>query len=175
MNRSQGTPQSSTTTQSIVANWSDPEAWARAAGEMSGVEFLTEIAEGRMPQPPVSSMLDFRLTRVAPGEAVFEFRPSARHYNMIGSVHGGVASTLLDSALSCAVHSTLAKGTLYTTLELKTNFVRRIDTSTGVMRCEGKVIHAGRRVATAEARLVDAEGRLYAHATGTCAIFPAGE
>jgi uncharacterized protein (TIGR00369 family) len=165
----------STTTQSLQANWSDPAAWVRAAHEMSGLEFLTAIAEGRMPQPPISSVLDFRLASVSHGQAVFEFRPSARYYNPIGSVHGGVACTLLDSALSCAVHSTLARGTGYTTLELKVNLVRAIDAATGIMRCEGKIIHAGRRVATAEARLVDAEGKLYAHAVGTCAILAAGE
>jgi len=162
----------STTTQSITANWSDPEAWARAARERSGLEFLTEMAEGRMPQAPISGMLDFRLASVGKGEAVFELRPSARHYNVIGTLHGGVASTLLDSALSCAVHSTLDRGTLYTTVEVKVNFIRPIDVGTGVMRCEGKVIHVGRRIATAEARLVDAEGALYAHAVGTCAILP---
>jgi uncharacterized protein (TIGR00369 family) len=161
----------STTTQSLQANWSDPAEWVRAARELSGIEFLSAIAEGRMPQAPISGVLDFRLASVARGEAVFEFRPSARFYNPIGTIHGGVACTLLDSALSCAVHSTLERGVGYTTLEVKVNFVRPVDAMTGVMRCEGKVIHAGRRVATAEARLVDAEGKLYAHAVGTCAVF----
>jgi uncharacterized protein (TIGR00369 family) len=166
----QPTSHHSTTTQSLQANWSDPAAWARAAREMSGLDFLTAIAEGRMPQAPISGVLDFRLASVSRGEAVFEFRPSARYYNPIGSVHGGVACTLLDSALSCAVHSTLERGVGYTTLEVKVNFVRAVDAGTGVMRCEGRVIHAGRQVATAEARLVDAEGRLYAHAIGTCVL-----
>jgi uncharacterized protein (TIGR00369 family) len=158
------------TTQSLQANWSDPAAWVRAARELSGLEFLSAIAEGRMPQAPISGTLDFRLVSVARGEAVFEFRPSARYYNPIGSVHGGVACTLLDSALSCAVHSTLERGVGYTTAEVKVNFVRAIDAKSGVLRASGKVIHAGGRVATAEARLTDAEGRLYAHAVGTCLI-----
>jgi uncharacterized protein (TIGR00369 family) len=180
MNSAKGTPHGdtkkgstatlSTTTQSISANWSDPEAWVRAAREMSGLEFLTEIAAGRIPPAPISGVLDFRLASVSHGEAVFEFRPSARFYNPIGTVHGGVAATLLDSALSCAVHSTLARGIGYTTAEVKVNFVRPIDAQTGVLRCEGKIIHVGRRVATAEARLLDAEGKLYAHAVGTCIV-----
>ena len=114
--------------------------------------------------------MGFALTEVETGRAVFECEPSESHYNPIGSVHGGVISTLLDSALSCAVHSTLPAGTGYTTAELKVNFVRPVVAATGRLRAEGRVIHAGGRLATAEARLTDAAGKLYAHAVGTCLV-----
>jgi uncharacterized protein (TIGR00369 family) len=117
--------------------------------------------------------MGFTLTDVQAGRAVFECEPSEAHYNPIGSVHGGVISTLLDSALSCAVHSTLPAGTGYTTAELKVNFVRPVTTGCGRLRAEGRVIHAGSRLATAEARLTDPAGKLYAHAVGTCLVFPA--
>ena len=105
------------------------------------------------------------------GRAVFEGLPEFRLYNPIGSVHGGFAATLLDSALGCAIFSTLAKGEAWTTLELKLNFVRAMNKDTGPVRAEGRIIHRGRTIATAEGRLVDAEGRVYAHATTTCMIF----
>jgi len=111
------------------------------------------------------------LTEVEPGQAVFECEPSESQYNPIGSVHGGVISTLLDAALSCAVHATLAAGTAYTTAELKVNFVRPVVVGTGRLRAEGRVIHGGSRLATTDARLTDLAGKLYAHAVGTCLIF----
>jgi uncharacterized protein (TIGR00369 family) len=106
-----------------------------------------------------------------PGRAVFEMEPGPQHYNPIGSVHGGIALTLLDSAMGCAVHTTLEQGDRYTTLEVKTNFVRPITSDTGVIRCEGIVLHRGARVATAEGRVTDSVGRLLAHGTTTCLIF----
>ena len=115
--------------------------------------------------------MGFTLTEVEPGRAVFECEPSESQYNPIGSVHGGVISTLLDAALSCAVHSTLPAGTAYTTAELKVNFVRPVVVETGRLRAEGRVIHGGSRLATADARLTDLAGKLYAHAVGTCLIF----
>jgi uncharacterized protein (TIGR00369 family) len=117
--------------------------------------------------------MGFTLTAVEAGRAVFECEPSEAHYNPIGSVHGGVISTLLDSALSCAVHTTLPAGSGYTTAELKVNFVRPIVIGTGRLRAEGRVIHTGSRLGTAEARLTDSAGKLYAHAVGTCLVFPA--
>jgi uncharacterized protein (TIGR00369 family) len=107
------------------------------------------------------------------GRAVFEGEPEAQHYNPIGSVHGGYAATLLDSALGCAIFSTLHKGDSWTTLELKLNFVRSLTKDTGRVRAEGRIIHRGRTVATSEGDLKDASGKLYAHATTTCMIFPA--
>jgi uncharacterized protein (TIGR00369 family) len=138
-----------------------------------GVSFLQGMIAGRHPAPPITRTMGFALTEVENGRAVFESTASFDYYNPIGVVHGGWSSTLLDSALGCAVHSTLKKGEAYTTLEIKVNMVRAIMAETGAMRSEAKVIHRGRSVATAEAHLRDAAGTLYAHATTTCIIFPA--
>jgi uncharacterized protein (TIGR00369 family) len=141
-----------------------------AAGRLAGLPFLEAIRDGRLPAPPIMRLLGYTLTEVEAGRAVFECEPAESHYNPIGSVHGGVISTLLDSALSCAVHTTLAAGAGYTTAELKVNFVRPVMAGTGRLRSEGRVIHVGSRLATAEARLTDASGKLYAHAVGTCLV-----
>lgn len=156
-----------------TVRWDDPAGSMEAAGRLAGLPFLEAIRDGRLPDPPVSRLLGFALTEVGAGRAVFECEPSESHYNPIGSVHGGVISTLLDSALSCAVHTTLPAGSGYTTAELKVNFVRPVVTGTGRLRSEGRVIHVGSRLATAEARLTDASGKLYAHAVGTCLVFAA--
>ena len=118
-------------------------------------------------------MLGFHLTEAEQGRAVFEGVPEFRHYNPIGTVHGGFAATLLDSALGCAIFSTLAKGEAWTTLELKFNLVRPLTKETGPVRAEGRIVHRGRTVATSEGGLKDRAGKLYAHATTTCMIFPA--
>jgi len=138
---------------------------------LTGLEFLQAMAAGELPGPPITRTLAFRLVEVERGRAVFEGVPSLEHYNPLGTVHGGYSATLLDSCMGCAVHSTLPKGTGYTTLEFKVNLVRAITKDTGAVRAEGKVLHAGRRAATAEGRLTDAGGRLLAHATTTCMIF----
>ena len=155
-----------------AVRWDDQAASVEAAGRLPGREFLEAIRDGRLPPAPVSQLVGFTLTEVDAGRAVFECEPSEAQYNPIGSVHGGVISTLLDSALSCAVHTTLPAGTGYTTAELKVNFVRPIVVATGRLRAEGRVIHVGSRLATAEARLTDAAGKLLAHAVGTCLILP---
>jgi uncharacterized protein (TIGR00369 family) len=157
----------------LTIRWDDPGGSAEAAARLAGLPFLEAIRDGRLPAPPVSRLLGFSLTAVESGRAVFECEPSEAHYNPIGSVHGGVISTLLDSALSCAVHTTLPAGAGYTTAELKVNFVRPVVTGTGRLRSEGRIIHAGSRLATAEARLTDTSGKLYAHAVGTCLLFAA--
>ena len=154
-----------------TVRWDDPAPSAEAAGRLTGLAFLEAIRDGRLPAAPVSQLVGFTLTEVEPGRVVFECEPSESQYNPIGGVHGGVISTLLDSALSCAVHTTLPAGTAYTTAELKINFVRPIVVRTGRLRAEGRVIHAGSRLATADARLTDLAGKLYAHAVGTCLIF----
>jgi uncharacterized protein (TIGR00369 family) len=125
------------------------------------------MIEGELPQAPISRTLDFRLVEVEHGRAVFECEPAEFHYNPIGTAHAGLASTLLDSAMGCALMTTLEAGVGWTTLELKANFTRPMTAETGVVRCTGTVVHAGRRVATTEARLVDSEDRLLAHATST--------
>lgn len=137
---------------------------------MSGLEFLCAIRDGRLPGPPIARLLAFSMAEVEHGRVVFEGRPNADHYNPIGSVHGGYAATLLDSCMACAVQSTLPQGNGYTTLEIKVNMVRAITAATGVVRAEGIVLSAGRRIGTAEGRLVDGAGKLLAHGTTTCLI-----
>jgi uncharacterized protein (TIGR00369 family) len=139
----------------------------------TGLQFLTDIVEGKLPQPPICATLGFRLAKVSDGVARFDGMPEFRHYNPIGTVHGGFAATLLDSALGCAIFTTLAKGEAWTTLELKLNFVRPISKDTGTVEAEGRIIHRGRTVATAEGSVKDRAGKLYAHASTTCMIFPA--
>jgi uncharacterized protein (TIGR00369 family) len=137
----------------------------------TGLETLEAIFAGELPRPPIGDTLDFVPVQMGTGTAVFQGRPQLRHYNPLGSVHGGWFATLLDSALGCAVHSTLPAGKAYTTLELKVNIVRALTDAVPLVRAEGRVIHLGRQVATAEARLLGPDGKLYAHATTTCLIF----
>ena len=137
-----------------------------------GLEFLQGMIDGRRPRAPICDVLGFCLIEVGPGRALFQGTPKAEYYNPLGSVHGGWSATLLDSCMGCAVHSTLAAGQGYTTVEFKLNLVRPILADTGPLRAEGKVVNGGRTIATAEGRLVDASGKLYAHGTETCLIFP---
>jgi uncharacterized protein (TIGR00369 family) len=138
-----------------------------------GLGFAKAIADGTLPQPPICELLNFHLIEAEHGRAVFEGVPEFRHYNPIGTVHGGFAATLLDSALGVAIFSTLAKGDAWTTLELKVNYVRALTKDSGPVRAEGRIVHPGRTVATAEGDIKDRAGKLYAHATTTCLIFPA--
>ena len=149
----------------------DPRVIAAQGLQLSGMEYIEAIFSGELPAPPISTLMGFRGVSAEPGRAVFEMEPGPQHYNPIGSVHGGVALTLLDSAMGCAVHTLLEAGVGYTTLEVKTNFVRPITADTGPIRCEGIVIHQGARIATAEGKLTDAAGKLLAHGTTTCLIF----
>lgn len=150
--------------------WQNPHLLAAAGHGLSGLEYLHKIVAGELPPPPIGLLMDFRIIEVAEGRAVFGVTPSEFHYNPIGVVHGGVAATLLDSALGCAVHSTLAAGSAYTTLEIKVNYIRPMTVATGPVRCEARVIHQGSRTATAEGRIEDEQGKLYAHGTTTCII-----
>jgi uncharacterized protein (TIGR00369 family) len=154
-----------------TVSWEDPRALVEAGRGLSGLEYLQKIVAGELPRPPISALMDFGLAELSEGHAVFTVEPAEYHYNPIGVVHGGLAATLLDSAMGCAVHSTLPAGVGYTTLEIKVNYVRPMTVETGVVRCEAKVIHVGGRTATAEGRVLDASGKLYAHATTTCLIF----
>ena len=137
-----------------------------------GLGFLRAIVAGELPMPPIANTLGFTLVEVENGRAVFAGIPEMRHYNPIGVVHGGFTCTLLDSALGCAVHSTLAKGEAYTTLEIKVNLVRAITLETGKVTADARIVYRGRTLGTAEAYLKDAAGKLYAHATTTCMVFP---
>ncbi len=151
--------------------WDDPAITAEAARDLDGASFLQAILDGSLPAPPIAHTLDFRLSSVQPGLVFFEFAPSEIHYNPIGSVHGGMMATLCDSACGCAVQSMLPAGSYYTSLDLTVKFLRPVTSSTGPMACEGTVIYLGGRSALAEARLTDAAGKLYAHATSSCMIF----
>ena len=154
--------------------WEDPAVSAATARERDGISFLREIVAGKIPPPPIAATLGFGLVSVEPGRAVFDIVPAEYHYNPIGSVHGGVYATLCDSACGCAVHSMLPAGAYYTSMDLSTRFIRPVTTGSGRLLCEGTVTHLGSRTALAEARLTDADGRLYAHATSSCLIFRAG-
>jgi uncharacterized protein (TIGR00369 family) len=138
--------------------------------ELAGIDYVRAIFAGELPPPPIADLIGFRGVEAEPGRAVFEIVPGEQHYNPIGSVHGGVALTLLDSAMGCAIHTLLEAGVGYTTLEVKANFVRPILAETGLVRCEGTVVHAGSRVATAEGRVTDPAGKLLAHGTTTCLV-----
>ena len=150
--------------------WQDPAISAAAARELDGMAFLSQLAAGTIPPPPIAVTLGFQLVSVEPGRAVFTLTPADYHYNPIGSVHGGVYATLCDSACGCAVHSLLPAGAYYTSLDLATRFIRPVTTATGPLRCEGTVQHLGARTALAEARLTGEDGKLYAHATSNCLI-----
>ena len=151
-------------------SWEDPLAAAAAGRQLSGLEYLRALTEGRLPPPPIAATLDLRLLEVEEGRVVFGAEPSELHYNPIGVVHASLAMTLVDSAIGCAVHTLLPAGVGYTSLETKVNFVRPLTRETGPVRCEGSVVHAGTRVATGEARILDASGKLYAHGTSTCLV-----
>ena len=151
--------------------WEDPHALAGSAAGLSGLEYLQKIVCGELPAPPIGLLMDFRIAEITEGRAVFLVTPAEFHYNPIGVVHGGVAATLLDSAMGCAVHSTLPAGASYTTLEIKVNYIKAMSVETGEVRCEAKTIYVGRRTATAEGKIVDSKGKLYAHGTTTCMIF----
>src|SRR5438093_10499783 len=155
-------------------SWEDPFLVMQAAPGRTGLELLKDVFEGKLPPPPITQTLGFIGVSVEEGKAIFEGEPDESVYNPIGVVHGGYAMTLLDSAMGCAVHSTLAAGERYTTLEVKANFVRPITLDTGRVRCEGIVIHRGGTIATAEGKLVAlSTGKLLAHGTTTCLIVPA--
>lgn len=161
------------TDRSRTYTWEDPGSLVERAAGLSGLELMQLMVAGTLPQAPIADTLGFRLVEVERGHAVFECEPAEFHYNPIGTVHGGLASTLLDSATGCALATTLEPGQGWTTLELKANFTRPLTAETGLMRCIGSVVHPGRTVATTEARLVDRDGRLYAHGTSTILVLGA--
>lgn len=138
-----------------------------------GAAFLRGMMEGRHPGPPFAAAMDFDLVEVEEGRVVFTGSPSARFFNPLGTIHGGWTATILDSAMACAAHSTLSRGEGYTTLEMKLNYVRPVMPESGIVRCEGRLIHRGGTVITTEGKLVDERGRLLAHGTETCLVFAA--
>ena len=151
--------------------WDDPAISAAAAREQDGTAFLQAILDGTLPAPPIARTLDFAPVSVEPGTVVFEFTPAEFHYNPIGSVHGGMISTLCDSACGCAVQSLLPAGTYYTSLDLSVKFLRPVSAGAGPLTCTGTVTYLGGRSALAEARLTGGDGKLYAFAASSCMIF----
>ena len=159
---------------SRTTSWADPLATAAAGRKLDGLGFLRAVMKGDIPPPPIASTIGMSLVDVGEGLAVFTMDSGEHQYNPIGMVHGGVVSTLLDSAMGCAVQSLLPQGKAFTTLELKVNFVRPVGLASGTLRCEGRVLHNGSRVATAEGKVLDSAGKLCAHATTTCMIMDVG-
>jgi len=162
------------TSRSRTLVWQDPMPTAAAGATMSGLEYMEAILAGELPPPPIAVTMRMGPSEVEEGRAVFSGEPGEEHYNPIGVVHGGYAATLLDTALGCAVHTTLPAGVGYTSLGLEAKYVRPITRDTGRVLCEAKVLYRGRRQATSEANLTAAEsGKLLAHGVATSMIFEA--
>jgi uncharacterized protein (TIGR00369 family) len=152
-------------------SWEDPAATAAAAAGLSGLQTMRAIVDGTLAPPPIARMLDFEIIEVEHGRAVFAMQPAEWMYNPIGMVHGGIAATLLDSCMGCAVHTTLEPGVAYTTTDLQVRFIRAMSDTTGRVLAEGRVVHRGRRTATAEGRVfVESDETLIAHASTGCVI-----
>jgi uncharacterized protein (TIGR00369 family) len=159
-------------TRSRTLEWSDPVGSAAAGAEMSGLDYMRALLAGELSRPPISVVMNMELAELDEGRVVFAGEPGEEHYNPIGMVHGGYAATILDSALGCAVHTTLPAGVGYTSLGLEVKYLRPISRDTGRILCEGTVVHRGRRQATAEARLTAEDtGKLLATGTSTLMIF----
>ena len=150
--------------------WDNPLEGAKQALQMSGLDYLRAMGDGKIPFPPLLHALDFKPTHLEKGKVIFSFQPQEFHYNPIGSVHGGVISAILDSAMGCTLHSILETGSGYTTLELKVNFLKAITTKIDELHAVGKIIHAGGRTALVEAQLIDKDNTVYAHGVSTCLI-----
>jgi len=152
-------------------SWSDPLATAQAAADLPGIDAIRAIAAGELPPPPIAELLDFEIALVEPGRVIFAIEPAEWMYNPIGSVHGGVAATLLDSSLGCAVHTVLEAGARYTTTDLHVRYVRAMTADTGRVLADSRVVHVGRKLATAEGRLYAEDGgKLFATGTTSCII-----
>jgi uncharacterized protein (TIGR00369 family) len=155
--------------------WTDPAPFAGLVGQVPGLEILQAIGKGTLPRPPIMDTIGMRAVEAEQGRVVFALTPAPWHYNPLGTVHGGVLATLLDTATGCAVHSTLGAGVGYTSMDLSIRFLRPVTLDSGPLRCEGTVISQGRRAVVAEARVEDERGRLVAHATSTCLLLPLTE
>jgi uncharacterized protein (TIGR00369 family) len=150
--------------------WEDPMVSAALALDLSGLDYLRAIADGRIAPPPIAALLGMGIVDVQPGRVTFSLEVGEHLYNPIGSVHGGVFCTLLDSAMGCAAHSVLGRGQVYATLELKANLVKALTVTTPSVLATGEVISSGRRVITASGQITGPDGTLYAHGTTTCLV-----
>ena len=159
-----------TSTRTIT--WQDPVSSAAIGAGMAGLDYVRAIQAGDVPPPPIAVVMNYSIVELDEGRAVFEGQPGEEHYNPIGVVHGGYAATILDSALGCAVHTTLAAGAGYTSQTLEVKYIRPITRDTGPIRCEAEVVHRGRQTATSQAQLTTADGeKLLATGTSTCLLF----
>src|SRR5687767_4068168 len=157
----------------VTVRWDDPRKLGEAARGLTGMEFLQKIVAGELPPPPMAALLKFELVELSEGHAIFAVEPKEYHYNPLGTVHGGLAATLLDSAMGCAVHTTLEPGWAYGSLDLSARFVRTITPDTGRIVGEGVVVHRGGRTATMEGKVwAEESGKLLAHGTGSALLFP---
>jgi uncharacterized protein (TIGR00369 family) len=152
-------------------SWSDPALTAARVGSTSGLEMLRAMRDGEIPPPPILQLVGGTGFEVEEGKVTVFMPAQEFHYNPLGTVHGGIIATLLDTAAGCTVHSTLPAGVGYTSLDLMTRFIKPVTVASGLLRCEGAIINRGRRTAAAESRLLDERGTLLAHATSTCLIF----
>jgi uncharacterized protein (TIGR00369 family) len=168
-------PEGKTTTRTRRTSWEDPRAIGATAAEMSGLDFMRALRDGELPAPPIAVTVGFELTEADEGRTVFTCEPGEHHYNLIGSIHGGLVATLIDSATGTAVHTTLAKGELYATVNLSVDMLRPVTDQTGTLITEGEVVHRGRNIAiaTAETR-GERDGKVYARGQATCFIYKAG-
>lgn len=157
-----------------IVQWHDPAEIVAHAATMTGLEFISKISSGDIPAPPIAELLGMDIIAVEVGRVVFRLYIGEHLFNPIGSVHGGAICTLLDSAMACAIQTKLPQGTIYTTTQLNVNFVRGLTTAVEYVDCEGYVVHGGRRLATAEGRVIDANGKLYAHGSTTCMVLQVG-
>ncbi|MBV9078979.1 MAG: PaaI family thioesterase, partial [Methylobacteriaceae bacterium] len=154
-----------------VVTWDDPVEAARRGRDLAGLDYLRAMVRGELPPPPIVQLLGIRMASVDEGVVRMELPVGEHLYNPLGSVHGGAIATILDSVLGCAVHSVQPRGRGYTTLEIKVNYVRAVTEAVGTVIAEGRVVHAGRQSAVAEAKLTDGAGKLYATASTTCLVF----
>ena len=157
-------------------SWGDPQINKRdAVTSISGLDYLRAIKENRINPPPVANLIGYKIYDVDNGYAAFELNPAEYHYNPFATVHGGILSTLLDTTMTASVLSTLPKKFSCTTIEIKVNFIRPVTADTGVLLCEAKPIHIGKKLATVEGRLIDKNGVLHAYGVSTCSIFKVDE
>jgi uncharacterized protein (TIGR00369 family) len=157
-------------TRERLVRWADPLETAGTLRALPGIEALRAVRDGRVPPPPIANLMNFTLAEVEEGRVVFEGVPGEEHYNPIGSVHGGFALTLFDSALGCAIHTMLPAGVGYATTDVQVRLIRGMTKDTGRVRCEATVVHVGRSTAVAEAKLYDGQHRLLATGTTACAV-----
>jgi uncharacterized protein (TIGR00369 family) len=157
-----------------LVEWQDPAPGVAQMPTMSGLDYLQGMIDGRLPPPPIASLMRMTLTEAAEGTATFVCDPDESHYNPIGTVHGGLVCTLLDSALGCAVQSTLPQGQGYTSIDISVNYLRPVLATSGPLTCVATVTKPGARVAFAEGAVRDATGKLVATATGSLLVFPIG-